>query len=174
MSKIIIPQTNDINPVCGERYCNTDNHGGEVERHFAWSMSSGAIGREYSIDVWKYVTPEDDEPTDWNVSVHVPDYSGASTHLDELTRSIRRAQEICALANGARPATGPGSSLRHLRDLAGLSRRELAVGMGYRPKYRRFIKLVETGERVMTAGWYGAAAEVCAAALGRPGRGANH
>lgn len=65
---------------------------------------------------------------------------------------------------GDRPSTSTGSCLRKLRELAGLTRRQVARRAGYS---LRFLTAVERGEQPGTVGLYAQIAAVCAEEMRR-------
>lgn len=65
---------------------------------------------------------------------------------------------------------GPGSTLRTLRKLAGLTRRQAARRAECS---RRFLRAVERGERPGSPAFYGQVAAVCAEQMRRDALGGN-
>lgn len=161
MSNANVPQGSDI----ARAMARLENRP-EGEGYVSWRMTSPAV----NDDDWHSI--EYDVDDGWNFDL--APFSGDADQLLVYADDVRDlALALSHLKSQGSPLGGPGITLRRLRELAGLSRRDLSGGMGFHLKGRRLIKRVETGELTMSASWFAAAAKVCAEALLKQGGSAT-
>jgi hypothetical protein len=102
MSTVTMTASREVNPVCGVKHCVlTEPHATEDDEHVAFEVRRDAADLCYSVRVWKYVVPDPRQPdrSDWEISVHVPQFAGAPRDADQLMMAVFAARAACEDAN---------------------------------------------------------------------------